>query len=130
MNIEKALRESTLTNARDASAALRDGWTLVIHPRGVPGSQMLTIYKGRYEHLKKKRGAHAAQLAASVGEFVESLGARPSATVISANLTGDQEHCYSLFLLDGADVVLGCMRTVSKTTVTPERWSALWEDID
>ena len=123
-NLAELLDASMLASAKEAAGAIRAGWT--------PGTpleigetlELLETYSIRLEHIRKKPGAHAAQLAISTAELVEELAKARDVKIIQ--ISGPAEHDFLVYLADGGARVIGCLRTISALRVTPDRWDELW----
>jgi len=125
-NIMELLDVSGLSSAPEAAQAIRAGW-VVGKPLDIDDSSGLReVYRNRLEHLRKKAGNHTSQLASSLAELVEGLPGASDVQIVT--VTGPAEHDFQIFLADGATRVVCCLRTISVTNVSPDRWTELWRN--
>ena len=89
-------------------------------------ADLRTIYAARLEHLRRKDAAHPAQLANSVEEFVANLEKTVSSQALCYRLQPPFEFEFDVFVLAENGKVLGCLKTLPRTTVSPERWREIW----
>jgi len=123
-NVVELLDASNLAKAREAAQAVRDGWTVSTLSKRDDAQGMRMIYAMRLDHLRKEPGAHAAQLAESVAEFVKGL--EGAADVQFLTISSAAEHDFIVFFADSGTRAIGCLRTVSQLNVSPDRWTELW----
>lgn len=123
-----ALERANLLRSTDAARGIRAGWKMDWGPVG-PHSGLARIYAIRLARLRLlKLSVHAAQLADSIEEFVRNLRNEAEVSGRWVHVTGPDEHDYSIFCSESGEV-LGCLRTVSKLQVPPERWAELWGNV-
>jgi hypothetical protein len=122
-DLAQALQRSSLSQGAAAAKALRDVWTMEVHPSETPYEQYASVYSIRSERLRRMSSLHARQLAASIEEFVANLDRGASGKWFF--ITGPGEHDFLVFCSD-LDEPLACLRTVSQRRVSPERWNDLW----
>jgi len=126
MNLLAALGTSKLIHAKEAAAALADGW--IVRPIGeVCCSEVEDIYVIRRNHLLTKPGPHAQQLANSVDKLLAGLCEHAGSTGQWIEIRGDAEHHFILFAV--VERVIGCMRVVSQHDVSDARWQELWQGV-
>ncbi len=124
--LRSLLAESDLSQSDGALIALDDGAIVKVANRLTQCEGMLTIYRRRARHLAKYDSAHASQLARSVREFVAMLADYAERSVRFIDVIPDAEHEFCVFLLDSNDLILGCLRTISKAAVPADRWEERW----
>ena len=91
-------------------------------------SELLAIYETRSQILSTNTEVHARHLLASVEELVSSLTTRrPDEPIRFVAFPAEDQSEFVLFIAGDKDVI-GCIRTVSKLNVSPERWTELWND--
>ena len=126
MVLVESLKISDLAHAAEASAALASGWVVSLLSRDVTISELDRTYTRRQAHLLSLPGPHAAQLAAAVGELLANIRSNPDITASWYKICGGAEHRFLLLVTD-SNLILGCLRTVSKLEVSSERWEEIWQ---
>jgi hypothetical protein len=126
MVLAESLKISGLDHAAEASAALASGWVVSSRSPTVSISELDRTYTIRQKRLLSLPGPHAAQLAASVGELLSNIRSNPDVRASWCEICGGAEHHFLLLVTD-SNLILGCLRTVSKLDVSSERWEEIWQ---
>lgn len=95
--------------------------------RFISCDHMRRIYAVRSKHLKRKKSAHGKQLSISVTEFHKNLEKHHDKNGTFISISTTEEYEYKLFVLQGSNHLIGCMKTISQLEVSPERWAEIWE---
>lgn len=127
MDLITSLDASGLSRAAEASAALAGGWAASPPSPTVSFLEINRIYALRQQHLLSRAGAHAAQLAASIGELLTGLRGDPTASGHWLTIRGNAEHHFLLLIHSETGLILGCLRVVGKPEVSDEGWQELWQ---
>lgn len=88
--------------------------------------ELLYIYQQRAEHISQFTTEHAFQLKASIDELCSNLSKHRKEQCLFHTLKGKAKHQYNLVVLKNSNVLLGCIKTVSKLRVTAQEWEYLW----
>ncbi len=124
----EGLSGSDLSQSAAALHALRAGCGCRGGERPIACVDLRMIYAARLEHLRRYDAAHPRQLADSVEEFIGSLEEAESSQALCYGLQPPFEFEFIVFVLAENGKVLGCLKTLPKTAVSPERWREIWGD--
>jgi len=125
--LKELLRTSPLSNAEAALLALDDDAVVSFTGNRVRCEALRDTYSVRSRILARKSSDHAKQLQRSVDEFVRLLDDHLDRYASFASIRPKEaEHSFDLYLTDGLEALLGCLRVVSKSDVCEERWAELW----
>ena len=91
------------------------------------GSEFVSIYRLRAEHLGRSTSAHAVQLRTAVLGLCAALEELPpECLVIVSSLNFDDGWSIRLFERADTTALLGALKMVDKRMVSEEDWATLW----
>ena len=122
----QGLSASDLSQSAAALDALRTGAVCRNGRGSLACKHLQTIYAARLEHLGRFDAPHPMQLAASLEEFLGNLERAETSDALCFEVGTPLEHDFIVFVSADSGAVLGCLKTVSKTAVSPLRWRELW----
>ena len=123
------LDDSAQSQSDAAAEALRTGARFQIdRVMSGPFDSTLSVYEIRWRHLQKFNSPHAFQLANSVQEFLATLKkVLPQQMICLMIQPGpDVEHHFSLWIDANSRRLMGCLKTISRTEMSDERWQEIW----
>ena len=103
-----------------------DNFEIVIAEGSLSCEELLSIYRGRANHLGKYGSEHAKQLKLSTDEFCVNLENNQGKNCRFYTLKGKLKHQYKLIILVDADELIGCLKIINKLHVTEEEWTQVW----
>ena len=126
--LREGISASKLSQSSAALDALRADCACRGSERTVACEHLRSIYTDRLEHLRRYDTVHPKQLANSVEEFLRNLERAGRAQAVCYEIETPVEFKIIVFVSAEKRDVLGCLKTVSKIAVSPERWREIWGD--
>jgi len=123
--ILEILKNSDLILSAEANLEF-ENFEIEISQDPVSCEELLYIYQQRAEHISQFTTEHATQLKASTDELCSNLSKHKEEQCLFHTLKGQLRHQYSLVVLKNSNVLLGCLKIVSKLNVTEQEWVQLW----
>jgi hypothetical protein len=123
--IIKKIIESGLYHSKEVSSEA-NSLTLDVSDKPLDCNELLSIYRGRAIQLKKFSSKHAIDLQFATEEFCSNLEAHDSYVCNFYHLMSPLKHEYLVSVVPDSMKVLGCLKTISKLSVTQSEWDALW----
>ncbi|MEP7706635.1 hypothetical protein [Paraglaciecola sp. 25GB23A] len=123
--ILEMLQNSDLLSSAAAVSEFEE-FDIEISKDPVSCEELLYTYQQRVEHLSQFTTEHAVQLKASTDELCSNLRNHKEEQCLFHTLKGSVKHQYNLVVLKNSNILLGCLKTVSKLNVTEQEWLHLW----
>jgi hypothetical protein len=128
MNIDLLKQKLNCSKLMHSSAAvllLNDDIELNIHFEAA--KDLYEIYKDREVHLSLKNSQHALQLHAATKELLQNIKLNMDSHIANIKTRRNGEHFFVIYVTD-TDLLIGCLKVISQSGVTNERWLELWRE--
>jgi len=124
--ILEILNNSNLSASKEVVSEF-DSLDIEYPKRAVSCKELLSIYKRRANHLSHFKTEHAIQLKVSTEELCNNLLSREAEQCFLHTLESSSKHEIILVVSQKTNLLLGCLKTVSKLKVSENEWAQLWD---
>lgn len=124
-NILEILQNSNLRASGDAVSEFNI-LQVEISADSISCKELLITYQMRSTHLSQYTTVHAKQLKASTEELCNNLRNHKEKQCLLHTLKGSAKHQYILVVLQNTQTLLGCLKTIGKSSVSALEWAELW----